>query len=122
MILLNRDTRKSVSLVGANGDLNEVGRVRLTRELFCGRYRPGQRVRLREIGTKYGLDNDAILKLFMEFQSLGLIKLSGRFSAVVHSPNAKEMHEAYEIRAALEEISGRTAAAALKVIPRNYRR
>jgi len=114
MISLNRETRKSVSLVGTNGDLNEVGRVRLTRELFCGRYRPGQRVRLREIGTKYGLDNDAILKLFMEFQSLGLIKLSGRFSAVVHSPNAKEMHEAYEIRAALEEIAGRTAAEALR--------
>jgi serine phosphatase RsbU (regulator of sigma subunit) len=114
MISLNGETRKPVSLVGTNGDLNEVGRVRLTRELFCGQYRPGQRVRLREIGTKYGLDNDAILKLFMEFQSLGLIKLSGKFSAVVHSPNAKEMHEAYEIRAGMEEIAGRTAAEALR--------
>jgi serine phosphatase RsbU (regulator of sigma subunit) len=50
----------------------------------------------------------------MEFQSLGLIKLSGKFSAVVHSPDAKEMHEAYEIRAGLEEIAGRTAAETLK--------
>lgn len=114
MILLNRETRKFVSMVGANGDLNEVGRVRLTRELFCGRYRPGQRIRLREIAAKYGLDNDTILKLFKEFQSLGLITLSGKFSAVVHSPNTKEMHEAYEIRAGLEEIAGRTAAEALK--------
>jgi serine phosphatase RsbU (regulator of sigma subunit)/DNA-binding GntR family transcriptional regulator len=114
MILLNRETRKSVSMVGANGDLNEVGRVRLTRELFCGRYRPGQRVRLREIAAKYGLDNDAVLKLFVEFQSLGLITLSGKFSAVVHSPNSKEMLEAYEIRAAIEEIAGRTAAETLK--------
>jgi serine phosphatase RsbU (regulator of sigma subunit)/DNA-binding GntR family transcriptional regulator len=114
MILLNRETRKSVSMVGANGDLNEVGRVRLTRELFCGRYRPGQRVRLREIAAKYGLDNDAVLKLFVEFQSLGLITLSGKFSAVVHSPNSKEMLEANEIRAAIEEIAGRTAAEALK--------
>jgi serine phosphatase RsbU (regulator of sigma subunit) len=113
-MLLNRETRNSVSMVGAKGDLNEVGRVRLTRELFCERYRPGQRVRLKEIAAKYGLDNDAVLKLFREFQSLGLITLSGNFSAVVHSPNAKEMHEAYEIRAALEEIAGRTAAEALK--------
>jgi DNA-binding GntR family transcriptional regulator len=110
MISLNRETRKSVSLVGTNGDLNEVGRVRLTRELFCGRYRPGQQVRLREIAAKYGLDNDAVLKLFTEFQSLGLIALTGKFSAVLHSPNAKEMHEAHEIRAGLEEIAGRTAA------------
>jgi serine phosphatase RsbU (regulator of sigma subunit) len=114
MVLLNRETRKSVSMASANGDLNEVGRVRLTKELFCGRYRPGQRVRLKDIATKYGLDNPAVLKLFREFQSLGLITLSGNFSAVVQSPNTKEMHEAYEIRAALEEIAGRTAAEALK--------
>lgn len=114
MILLNRETRKSTSMVGANGHLNELGRVRLTRELFCGRYRPGQRVRLREIAAKYGLDNHAVLKLFTEFQSLGLVTLSGNFAAVLHSPNVKEMHEAYEIRAGIEEIAGRTAAEALK--------
>ena len=114
MILLSRETVKFVSMVGANGDLNEVGRVRLTRELFCERHRPGQRVRLREIAAKYGLDNDAVLKLFREFESLGLVTLSGKFSAIIHSPNAKEMHEAYEIRAGLEEIAGRTAAEALK--------
>ena len=105
MILLNR---------GTNGNLNEVRRVRLARELFCERYRPGQRVRLSEIAAKCGLDNDAVLKLFTEFQSLGLVTLTGKFSAVVHSPDAKEMYEAYEIRAALEEIAGRTAAEALK--------
>jgi serine phosphatase RsbU (regulator of sigma subunit) len=114
MILLNRETHKSVSMVGANGHLNELGRVRLTRELFCEQFRPGRRVRLREIAAKYGLENDAVLKLFSEFQSLGLITLLGKFSAIVHSPNAKEMYEAYEIRAGLEEIAGRTAAEALK--------
>ena len=114
MKLLNRETRKFVSMVGANGDLNELGRVRLTRELFCGKHRPGQRVRLRDIAAKYGLDDDAVLKLFTEFQSLGLITLTGNFSAVVQAPNAKEMHEAYEIRAGLEEIAGRTAAEVLK--------
>lgn len=91
-----------------------MGRVRLARELFCNGYRPGQRVRLREVGAKHGLDNDAVLKIFREFQSLGLVTLSGNFSAVVHSPTSKEMEEAFEIRAALEEISGRTAAEALK--------
>jgi len=50
----------------------------------------------------------------MEFQSLGLVTLSGRFSAIVQTPDAREMHEAYEIRAGLEEIAGRTAAEVLK--------
>jgi serine phosphatase RsbU (regulator of sigma subunit)/DNA-binding transcriptional regulator YhcF (GntR family) len=114
MILSNRETRKSVSMVGANGHLNESGRVRLTKELFCGRYRPGQRVRLREFAAKFGLDNKAVLKLFTELQSQGFLTLSGNFSAVVQAPDAKEMHEAYEIRAAVEEIAGRWAAEALK--------
>jgi serine phosphatase RsbU (regulator of sigma subunit) len=113
MILLNPETGKSVSMVGASGRLNEAGRVRLTRELFCG-YRPGQRVSLREIAARYGLDSAAVLELFTEFQSLGLVTLSGNFSAVVHAPNAKEMLEAYEIRAGLEEIAGRSAGEALK--------
>jgi DNA-binding GntR family transcriptional regulator len=114
MILVNGEKRKTVSVVGANCDLNELGRVRMARELFCGGYRSGQRVRLRDFAAKYGLDNKAVLQIFTEFQSLGLLKLSGNFSAVVHSPNSKEMQEAYEIRAALEEISGRIAAEVLR--------
>ena len=60
------------------------------------------------------MDNDSVSKVFAEFQTLGMVTLSGDCSAIVHSPNAKEMQEAYEIRAALEEIAGRTAAANLK--------
>jgi serine phosphatase RsbU (regulator of sigma subunit) len=114
MILSSSKVPKSISMVGTNGYLNELGRVRLTRELFCGRYRPGQRVRLREIAAKYGLGNDIVLKLFTEFQSLGLVKLSGNFAAVLQALNSKEMYEAYEIRAGIEEIAGRTAGETLK--------
>lgn len=114
MILENRQRCKAAPMVGADGQLNELGRVRLARELFCNGYRPGQRLWLKEVAAKYGLCDNLVLKIFSEFQSLGLATLSGNFSAVVHSPNSKEMQEAYEIRAALEEISGRTAAAALK--------
>ena len=105
---------KAVSIVNADGELNELGRIRLARELFCAGYRPGQSVRLREVAAKYGLDDESALKIFREFQSLGLLTISGDFSVVVHSPSSKELQEAYEIRAALEEISGRTAAEVLK--------
>ena len=87
---------------------------RLARELLSGRYRPEQSVRLREIAQKYKMDNNSVSKVFAEFQTLGMVTLSGDYSAIVHSPNAKEMQEAYEIRAALEEIAGRTAAKNLK--------
>jgi sigma-B regulation protein RsbU (phosphoserine phosphatase) len=71
-------------------------------------------VHLREVAAEYEMDNESVLKAFAEFQTLGMVTLSGNFSAIVHSPNPKEMQEAYEIRAALEEIGGRAAARALK--------
>jgi serine phosphatase RsbU (regulator of sigma subunit) len=89
-------------------------RIRLAGELFNGHSRTGESVRLTEVAAQYQLDENAVLKVFAEFQTLGMVTLSGDGSAVFHSPNPREMEEAYEIRAALEEIGGRAAARALK--------
>jgi serine phosphatase RsbU (regulator of sigma subunit) len=43
-----------------------------------------------------------------------MVTVSGNFAGLVQSPSPKEMQEAYEIRAALEEIAGRTAAPVMK--------
>ena len=114
MVLLNDRERKAIAGGAREVRPNGLTRARLAREIFSGRYRPGQSVQLREVAKEYGLDNDSVLKAFAEFQALGMVTLSGNRSAIVHSPNPKEMQEAYEIRAALEEIAGRTAAANLK--------
>ena len=106
--------KQSRTIARKNGAPAQSWRMQLARELFEGRYKPGQRVQLREIGAKYKVDDEALLKAFAEFQALGMVKLSGNFSATIHSPNPKEMQEAYELRAAVEEIAGRTAAVALK--------
>ena len=90
------------------------GRGRLARELFNGRYQPGESIPLSKVATAYHLDGEATLDILFEFQSLGLVTLSGKNTAIVCPPNPKEMQEAYEIRAALEEISGRTAATTFK--------
>lgn len=87
---------------------------RLAREIVSGRYQPGQSVQVREIADHYELDGESVLKTFAELQALGMVNLIGNSSAIIHSPNPKEMQEAYQVRAALEEIAGRTAAPALK--------
>lgn len=114
MVLLNDRERKAIAEVTREVRPNGLTRARLAREIFSGRYRRGQSVQLRQVAEEYGLDDDSVLKAFAEFQALGMVTLSGDRSAIVHSPNPKEMQEAYEIRAALEEIAGRTAAANLK--------
>lgn len=86
------------------------GRIRLARELFNGRYQPGESLKMPRVAAEYGLDPEALFRLFVEFQSIGIVTLSGNNSAILRSPDPKEMYEAYEIRAALEEIGGRDAA------------
>jgi serine phosphatase RsbU (regulator of sigma subunit) len=101
-------------IAGVSGQPKGCGRARLARELFAGFYRPGQVLKLREIGERYELGEHTLLNAFADLESLGVVKLSGSHSATVLSPSLKEMVEAYEIRAGLEEITGRTAAAFLE--------
>jgi len=101
-------------IAGVIGQPKGRGRARLARELFSGVYRPGQVLKLRDIGERYELGEDALRNAFADLESLGVVKLVGTGSATVLSASLKEMMEAYEIRAGLEEIAGRTAAAFLE--------
>src|SRR5262249_31770000 len=66
-------------------------RARLTRELLSGRYPPGHVLNLRRVADHYGLDDESVLKILTEFQALGMVTFSGSLSAIVQSPNPKEM-------------------------------
>ena len=110
--MLVNDDRKAV--VGPDGHRSALSRARLARELLSGRFRPAQTVQLREIALEYELDRETVLKAFSEFESLGMVTLSEGLSAIVRSPNPQGMEEAYQMRAAIEEIAGRTAATVLK--------
>jgi serine phosphatase RsbU (regulator of sigma subunit)/DNA-binding FadR family transcriptional regulator len=116
MVLSNgtAKTRETDSSSGRHDRDGKRARIRLAGEICNGRYRPGQSLRLSEIAAQYQLDDDLVVKTFAEFQALGMVTLSSGSSATVRSPSPKEMLEAYEIRAALEEIAGRAAAPAFK--------
>lgn len=114
MALSNDKQSETIAYTGNNGVAADSWQRQLAREFFEGRHKAGQRIELREIGAKYKADDETVLKAFAEFQAMGMVALSRDFSAIVHSPNPKEMHEAYELRAAVEEIAGRSAASALK--------
>ena len=100
--------------ISGNGDRMASARVRLAREIFDGHYLPGQSLVFRQIAEEYALDEDTVAKAFAELQTIGLVSVPGNSSAIVESQQPKDMQETYEIRAALEEIAGRTAADALK--------
>jgi DNA-binding GntR family transcriptional regulator len=114
MFLLHHGENEADAGAARNDPSGKFARARLAGELSNGRWRTGSPVRLSEIGAKFQLDQDSVSKIFAEFQALGVVTLSGNVSAVVRSPCSKEMQEAYEIRAALEEIGGRAATRFLK--------
>ena len=89
MVLLNHGETKAVAGAARNGLRAKLARVRLAREIFDGRYLPGESVQLSEIAAKYQLDGDSVLTIFAELQTLGMVTLSGKSSAIVHSPNSK---------------------------------
>jgi serine phosphatase RsbU (regulator of sigma subunit)/DNA-binding GntR family transcriptional regulator/AraC-like DNA-binding protein len=103
--------KKAVTRLVDKGHLPELGHARLARELFSGRFGPGQRVQLDEIAAELGMDKESVSKALAEFQALGMVTLGNDFSASVNPPDPKRTQEAYEVRAALEELAGRTAAA-----------
>jgi serine phosphatase RsbU (regulator of sigma subunit) len=114
MVLSNQGNFERYANAGSTKPLVRSTRLRLAGQLLNGRGRSGESVKVSEIAAKYQLDEQSVLQILREFQTLGMVTLSGNVSAVFHSPSPKETQDAYEIRAALEEIGGRAAASTLK--------
>jgi serine phosphatase RsbU (regulator of sigma subunit) len=114
MVLLKHSEKEVDGGAARNDPAGNLARVRLAGELCDGHCYTGKSVKLSELAAQFQLDEGFVLKIFAEFQTLGMVTLSENSSAVVRSPSPKEMQEAYEIRAALEEIGGRAAAGTLK--------
>ena len=114
MILLEHRQKGTPAGAVSNGQADKLARVRLAGELFSGRVRIGRSVKLSEFAARYHLEQDSVQKVLRDFQTLGMVTIAGNGSVVFRSPDPKEMQEAYEIRAALEEIAGRSAARELK--------
>jgi serine phosphatase RsbU (regulator of sigma subunit) len=89
-------------------------RGRLARELYTGRYQIGESLQFSQIAATYDFEEEELRRILLELQALGWVKLAAKKTVIVCAPNPKEMQEAYEIRAGLEEIAGRTAASAFK--------
>ena len=89
-------------------------RVRLFTDLLNGRYPQGERLQLHKIARDYDVDLSSVLGIVADLHALGMVTIAEPDTAIVRSPEPKEMYEAYEIRAALEEIGGRATAHRLK--------
>ena len=93
-MFLKDGEREVVVRVADKGHLPGLGRARLARELFSGRFRPGQSLQIDRIAVEHGMDKESVLKTLAEFQALGMVTLANDFSASVNPPDPKAMQDA----------------------------
>src|SRR5271169_125822 len=103
------------------GPFPVLARIRLSGDLSEGRYGFGDVLRACDIAEKYDMNDKSVFRVLSDLQALGMITPTTGQSVVICSATPKQMQEAYEVRAALEEIGGRAAAAALKGNTRELR-
>lgn len=114
MVFMNHSEMRADGDAVRKEQLEKFVRIRLAGDFFNGAYSAGGPVKLYEIAVRYQTDEASLSNLLREFETLGMVTLSRNGSATFRSSNPKEMQDAYEIRAALEEIGGRSAASTLK--------
>src|SRR5258708_25718368 len=88
-----------------NGLAGKSVRVRLAGELSNNQSRVGESVKVHEIAAKYHLPEEAVLKIFAEFEKLGMVTLSENRAAGVFSPPPLQMPGTYGITARLARMS-----------------
>jgi serine phosphatase RsbU (regulator of sigma subunit) len=93
---------------------SQAARIRLSGDLSAARYALGERLHVNDLATTYNVDLSDMLRLLSDLETLGMVVSGPKNSVMFQSNTPKEMQEAYEIRAALEEIGGRAAAKSLK--------
>lgn len=70
----------------------------------------GTRLRQEALAEEFGVSRTPVREALRQLQATGLVELLPNRGAVVRGPSAREIREAYEVRAELEGLAARLAA------------
>lgn len=82
----------------------------LERELLSGAVAPGTWLRQEALADRYGVSRTPVREALRELQRRGLVELRPHRGALVRRYTAREIREAYEVRAELEGLAAELAA------------
>jgi DNA-binding GntR family transcriptional regulator len=85
----------------------------IRREVSSGRYPMGLWLRQEALAADFGVSRTPIREALRKLQAEGLIVLVPRRGALVRGPTPREIREAYQVRAELEGLAAKFAAAAI---------
>ena len=83
----------------------------LQARVLSGEIPTGTRLRQEAIASEFGVSRTPVREALRKLQALGVAVLEPNRGAVVRGPSAREVREAYEVRAELEGFAAERAAA-----------
>jgi DNA-binding GntR family transcriptional regulator len=79
-------------------------------QVLSGAMPVGTRLRQEALAAQFGVSRTPVREALRQLQATGLVELLPNRGAVVRGPSAKEIREAYEVRAELEGLAAELAA------------
>ena len=79
--------------------------------VLSGQIPSGSRLRQETLANEFGVSRTPVREALRKLQSGGLVHVEPNRGAIVHGPTAREIREAYEVRAELEGLAAELAPA-----------
>jgi DNA-binding GntR family transcriptional regulator len=97
--------------VSANGEalVDELAAA-IQARVLNGELATGTRLRQESLAAEFGVSRTPVREALRKLQATGLVEVQPRRGALVRGPTAREVREAYEVRAELEGLAAELAA------------
>lgn len=82
----------------------------LQARVLSGEIPTGTRLRQEAIAREFGVSRTPVREALRQLQALGIARLEHNRGAIVRAPTARELREAYEVRAELEGLAAELAS------------
>jgi len=82
----------------------------LQSRVLSGQIPSGARLRQEVLATEFGVSRTPVREALRKLQATGIVELEPHRGALVRGPTAREIREAYEVRAELEGLAAELAA------------
>jgi DNA-binding GntR family transcriptional regulator len=82
--------------------------------VLSGEFASGSRLRQESLATEFGVSRTPVREALRKLQAAGIVQLEPRRGARVRGPSAREVREAYEVRAELEGLAASLAASRIR--------
>ncbi len=82
--------------------------------VLAGEFASGSRLRQETLASEFGVSRTPVREALRKLQASGLVQLEPHRGAVVRGPSAREVREAYEVRAELESLAAELAVSRIR--------